>query len=64
MEFDWPCKKLDLRVSRKNEAQDRKNWGEEGCGKRISKTWRIHKSQITGEGSFNGARDIVIAALN
>jgi hypothetical protein len=32
--------------------------------KRISEIWRIHKSQITGEGSFNGARDIVIAALN
>jgi hypothetical protein len=37
---------------------------EEGCGKRISETWRIHKSKITREGSFNGARDIVIAALN
>jgi hypothetical protein len=25
MEFDWPCKKLDLLVSRKNEARDKKN---------------------------------------
>jgi hypothetical protein len=27
MEFDWPRKKSDLRVSRKNETRDRKNWG-------------------------------------
>jgi hypothetical protein len=38
--------------------------GEVGCGKRISETKRIHKSQITGERSFSGARDLVIAALN
>jgi hypothetical protein len=26
MESDWPRKKLDLWVSRKNEARDKRNW--------------------------------------
>jgi hypothetical protein len=26
MESDWPHKKLDLRVFRKNEARDKRNW--------------------------------------
>jgi hypothetical protein len=38
--------------------------GEEGCGKRMSETLRIHKNQTTREGSFIDARDLVIAALN
>jgi hypothetical protein len=38
--------------------------GKEGCGKRMSGTRRVHKNQMTGEGSFNGERDLVIAALN
>jgi hypothetical protein len=37
MESDWPCKKLDLRVSRKNEAQDKKNWGKKDAAREYLK---------------------------
>jgi hypothetical protein len=37
MEFDWPHKKSDLRVSRKNEARDKKNWGKKDATKECLK---------------------------
>jgi hypothetical protein len=37
MEFDWPHKKSDLRVSRKNEAPDKKNWGKKDAAKEYLK---------------------------
>jgi hypothetical protein len=64
MEFDWPRKKSDLRVSRKNEARDRKNWGKKDAARGYRKPEENHESQIIGERSFNGAGNLVIAALN
>jgi hypothetical protein len=37
MEFDWPRKKSDLRVSRKNEARDKKNWGKKDAARECLK---------------------------
>jgi hypothetical protein len=37
MEFDWPHKKSDLRVSRKNEARDKKNWGKKDAAREYLK---------------------------
>jgi hypothetical protein len=64
MGFDWPHKKSDLRVSRKNEARDKKNWGKKDAVRGYLKPEEIHDNQIIGERSFNGAGDLVIAALN
>jgi hypothetical protein len=64
MEFDWLHKKSDLRVSRKNEARDRKNWGKKDAARGYRKPKEIQKSQIIGERSFNGAENLVIAVLN
>jgi hypothetical protein len=64
MEFDWPHKQSDLRVSHKNEARDRKNWGKKDAARGYQKPEEIHESQIIRERSFNGAGKLVIAALN
>jgi hypothetical protein len=45
MEFDWPRKKLDLRISHKNEARDRKNWGKKDAARGYWKPEEIHESQ-------------------
>jgi hypothetical protein len=37
MESDWPHKKLDLRVSRKNKAQDKRNWGKKDAARECLK---------------------------
>jgi hypothetical protein len=49
MEFNWSHKKSDLRVSRKNEAQDKKNWGKKDAAKRYWKPEGIHENQIIGK---------------
>jgi hypothetical protein len=64
MKFDWPRKKSDLRVSRKNEARDRKSWGKKDAAKGYRKPEGIHENQIIGEGSFIGVGNLVVAALN
>jgi hypothetical protein len=37
MESDWPRKKLDLWVSRKNEARDKRNWGKKDAARECLK---------------------------
>jgi hypothetical protein len=37
MEFDWPCKKSDLRISHENEARDKKSWGKKDAAKEYLK---------------------------
>jgi hypothetical protein len=64
MEFNWPRKKSDLWVSRKNEARDKKNWGKKDAARGYLKPEEIHESQINRERSFNGAGNLVIIALN
>jgi hypothetical protein len=64
MESDWPRKKLDLRVSHKNEAQDKRSWGKKDAAKGYRKPEGIHENQIIGERSLNGAGNLIIAALN
>jgi hypothetical protein len=64
MEFGWPRKKSDLLVSCKNEARDKNNWGKKDAAKGYRKPKGIHENQMIGEGSFNGAGDLVITAVN
>jgi hypothetical protein len=64
MEFDWPRKKSNLWVSRKNEARDKKNWGKKDATRGYLKLEEIHESQINGERSFNGVGNLIITALN
>jgi cysteinyl-tRNA synthetase len=37
MESDWPRKKIDIQVSRKNEARDKKNWGKKDAAREYLK---------------------------
>jgi hypothetical protein len=64
MESDWPHKKSDLRVSHKNETRDKKSWVKKDAAKGYSKPKGIHENQIIRERSFNGAGNLIIAALN
>jgi hypothetical protein len=56
MEFDWPYKKSDLRISCKNEARDKRNWGKKDAAREClkheesTKTRQLEKDHLMMQG--------------